>query len=143
VVINEDFRQLYTIARDVGVDALADEALADATAQMRSEDVQAARLAFDARRWYAGKIAPKRWGDKVVNEHTGADGGPVQLQAMPTRLVPTQVAAGIKALLTKAEEAAGIPTDTDRPDAERLTAILASDKPMDPDLYEAIHGGEG
>jgi len=136
------FREQYLIARDIGMDALADEALADATEPMRAEDVQAARLQFDARRWYVGKIAPKRWGDKVVNEHTGVDGGAIQLQATPTMMVPKEVAAGIKALLTKSEQEMGLPAGTGS-DQERLRAILQSGELLSPDLYEALHGGGG
>ena len=29
-------------------------------------------------RWRASKTAPKEYGDKVTQEHTGADGGPIQ-----------------------------------------------------------------
>jgi hypothetical protein len=137
-----DFREQYVIARDIGMDALADEALADATAPMGEKEVQAARLQFDARRWYLGKISPKRWGDKVVNEHTGADGGPIALQPMPTMMVPKEIAAGIKALLAKSEEAAGLPSGDGKPDEERLKAIVQSG-PMHPDLYEALHTDAG
>src|SRR5262249_52703816 len=47
-----------------------------------AENVPAARLALDARRWYVGKIAPKRYGEKLETktEISGPGGGPVQLQ---------------------------------------------------------------
>lgn len=140
---NAEFRQIYNVSRDIGMDDLADTALADATAAgMKAENVQAERLRFDARRWFVGKVAPKRWGDKVVNEHTGADGGPIALQPIPSMMVPREIAAGIKALLTKAEEAAGLPPGSGS-DAERLQAVVSSGAPLHPDLYEALHHDKG
>ncbi len=133
-----DFRMAYIAARECGAEALADEVV-DMALSATAENANAVRVAVDAVKWAASKYAPKRWGGDRV-EISGPDGRPVQLQGPPTRMVPAQVAAGIKALLTKAEESAGIPT-TDRPDEERLTAILASDEPMDADLYEAIFTG--
>lgn len=35
------------------------------------------RLRVDARKWYASKLAPKKYGDKVTQELTGLDGGPI------------------------------------------------------------------
>lgn len=37
------------------------------------------RLRVDSRKWLAGKMNAKKYGDKVTNEVTGADGGAVQL----------------------------------------------------------------
>jgi hypothetical protein len=136
-----DFREQYAVARDIGTDALAEEALADATAPMTEKQVQAARLQFDARRWYIGKIAPKRWGDKVVTEVSGADGGPVQLAAVPRPMVAKEISEGIKALLAKSEEAVGLPSGEGLDDATRLRTIMSNDQPMHPDLFEALHNG--
>ena len=41
------------------------------------------RLQIEARRWLAGKLAPKKYGDKIQQEHTGADGGPMIVQLQP------------------------------------------------------------
>ena len=35
-------------------------------------------------RWRAAKIAPKEYGDKIQAEHTGADGGAIQVQSTVT-----------------------------------------------------------
>lgn len=48
------------------------EVIFDATAVARN------RLRVDARKWLASKMAPKKYGDKVLAEHTGAGGGPIQ-----------------------------------------------------------------
>lgn len=71
----EGFYSQYTRARDIGLDCVADEVfeIADDGA-----DHQRDRLRFDARRWYLSKLAPKRYGDKITQEHTGTDGGPIQ-----------------------------------------------------------------
>jgi len=38
-------------------------------------------------RWRASKIAPRDYGDKVTQEHTGADGGPVQIERIERVIV--------------------------------------------------------
>lgn len=35
--------------------------------------VQRSKLRVDARKWYASKLAPKKYGDRVLNEHQGGD----------------------------------------------------------------------
>jgi hypothetical protein len=39
--------------------------------------VERARLQVDTRKWLLSKLAPRKYGDKVQTEITGADGGPV------------------------------------------------------------------
>jgi len=53
-----DFHGRYARARDVGIDTIAELAVDEATSNVAYEDVAAARLKFDARRWYVGKLAP-------------------------------------------------------------------------------------
>lgn len=45
---------------------------------LNGEHVQRSRLRVDSRKWYAGKVAPKKYGDKYINEHSGPDGGPIE-----------------------------------------------------------------
>ena len=40
--------------------------------------VDRTRLQIDARKWYASKLAPKKYGDKVQQEVSGPDGAPIQ-----------------------------------------------------------------
>lgn len=42
-------------------------------------------------RWRASKTAPKDYGDKVVNEHTGANGGAIQVASTVTFVRPAAV----------------------------------------------------
>lgn len=73
---NKEFRDQYARARECQADAIADEILNIAD---EAEDAAKARVQIDARKWLAGKLRPKVYGDKVSQEITGADGGPVQV----------------------------------------------------------------
>lgn len=73
---NEDFSKQYAQAREDQADTLADELIDIAD---NATDPAKARLQVDVRKWAASKLKSKSYGDKVVNEHTGADGGPIVL----------------------------------------------------------------
>lgn len=47
--------------------------------QQNTEWISRSRLRVDARKWLAAKMAPKKYGERLLNEHTGADGGPIQV----------------------------------------------------------------
>ena len=81
----DEFAQKYAQARDIQAEHYASEiiGLADTPVEARkivikpdgSEEitigdaVDRSRLQIDARKWYASKLAPKKYGDKL--EHTG------------------------------------------------------------------------
>lgn len=44
-----------------------------------TEWITRSRLRVDSRKWLLSKLAPKKYGEKVTAELTGADGGPVQV----------------------------------------------------------------
>lgn len=90
---NEEFRQAYAQAREVCAHVQAERALRDA---LIAEDAAKGRLAFDARKWMASKLAPKKYGEKVTTELTGADGGPVDV-------TDSQVGARLAAILAAAQ----------------------------------------
>lgn len=46
---------------------------------LNGEHVQRSRLRVDARKWFASRLDPKRWGDKITNEHSGPGGGDINL----------------------------------------------------------------
>jgi hypothetical protein len=89
----EDFRIQYAAAREAQADVLADEVLAisddgrndwmdahgreDRGYVTNGENVQRSRLRVDARKWYAAKLSPKKYGDAVRQELTGANGAPL------------------------------------------------------------------
>jgi hypothetical protein len=41
------------------------------------EHIQRARLRIDVRKWYVSKLAPRKYVDRLVGEHTGPSGGPL------------------------------------------------------------------
>lgn len=91
---NEPFREQYTQARLTQADALFDEILNIADDgrndwmavhgegavgwKENGEALQRSRLRIDARKWMAGKLRPKVYGDKVSAELSGPDGGPIE-----------------------------------------------------------------
>lgn len=89
---HEDFREKYARARADQADFLAEEILqiaddglndtyTDEEGNVRTnQDVIArSRLRVDSRKWYASKLLPKKYGDRVQQEVSGPDGGPVQV----------------------------------------------------------------
>ena len=108
-----EFREQYARAREAQADKMAEDILAiadeectmvradkhgtkdddgeggtqvvfDATAVARN------KLRVDARRWLASKMAPKKYGDKVQAELTGAGGGAIQVASTVTFVLPPQ-----------------------------------------------------
>lgn len=91
---NTTFRDQYARARQMQADILADEILdisddgsndwmekfdRDGNAvgwQVNGEAINRSRLRVDARKWYAGKLAPKKYGDKL--ELSGDKENPLQ-----------------------------------------------------------------
>jgi hypothetical protein len=69
-----DFAEQVTRAREAGYQVRADRAIADAKS---AEDAALGRLAFDAERWYLGKLSIA-FADKQKHEHTGKDGAPIE-----------------------------------------------------------------
>jgi hypothetical protein len=69
---NDTFRKQYAHARETQADAIFDEILD--IADEATDDVQRSRLRVDARKWMAGKLKPKVYGDKVDLTHKGAVG---------------------------------------------------------------------
>lgn len=108
----EGFSPRYARARDIGLDAVADEML-DIADDGRNdwmennnpenpgylfngEHSSRSKLRVDTRKWYLAKLAPKKYGDKTSMELTGANGGPVQIS-------DTERAAKIAAILAAAK----------------------------------------
>jgi hypothetical protein len=92
---NEAFRDQYARAREDQAETLADEITDiaddgsnDYTTRMRGDEevevvntdhINRSRLRIDARKWFAGKVAPKKYGERSTTEITGKDGGPIEV----------------------------------------------------------------
>lgn len=61
---NDDFAKQYALARDRQADTKFEEAW-EIAAKATPESVQVARLQVDTIKWQAGKLAPKKYGDKL------------------------------------------------------------------------------
>jgi hypothetical protein len=49
---------------------------------LNSDVIAHRRLQIDTRKWILSKVLPKIYGDKVVQEHVGANGGPITIAAV-------------------------------------------------------------
>tara|TARA_R110002126_G_scaffold101185_4_gene233120 strand:- start:1317 stop:1724 length:408 start_codon:yes stop_codon:yes gene_type:complete len=58
----EDFRQLYARAREEQQEVFAAQVITIADTE---KDSAKARNMMDARKWYAARVAPRKWGDRV------------------------------------------------------------------------------
>jgi len=89
---NAEFRDQYAHARECQAEVFADDLINiaddarndtqvdDAGNVIVSQDVIArAKLRIDTRKWVASKLKPKKYGDKISNEITGADGEPLKV----------------------------------------------------------------
>ena len=73
LLTNDAFRAQYVRAREEQCDTLADEVLATAR-EATNENAHAVRVQLDAIRWFAGKVYPKKYGDKIdVTTRKGVD----------------------------------------------------------------------
>lgn len=75
--IHDEFLDQYARAKENSADALLEDMLhiADDT----NEEVQRSRLRVDVRKWAASKLKPKKYGDKVSQEISGPNGGPIDM----------------------------------------------------------------
>lgn len=89
---HDDFAEQYARAREAQADLYAEECIEiaddgrndwmerrseaekgagwNAGWVLNGEHVQRSKLRFEARRWYAGKLAPKKYGERVINDNT-------------------------------------------------------------------------
>lgn len=99
---NQEFLDRYIVARNEQADTLADEII-DLADDATNEGVAKARLQVDARKWVAAKLKPKKYGDKLTNEHTGIDGGPIRHSHIETIIVDPVAEHGPEGIPTAAE----------------------------------------
>jgi len=83
---NEGFREQYAKARELQADTLFDEIIdiaddstndwmeRDGGLEVNGEHIQRTRLRIDTRKWMAGKLRPKKYGERIEHEHNvGSD----------------------------------------------------------------------
>lgn len=93
---NDEFRHMYEASKAEAADKLAEEIIeisddgtndymeslgddAGPAYRYNGEHVQRSRLRVDARKWIAAKLKPRKYGDKVSQEISGPDGGPIDM----------------------------------------------------------------
>ena len=85
---NTVFSDMYARAREVQADALFDDVLSiaddarndwmerrgeeDSGWVVNGENIRRSQLRIDARKWMASKLRPKKYGEKIDVEHSGA-----------------------------------------------------------------------
>lgn len=99
---NEAFRNQYARARELQADTLAEEILDIADKAVLGERlkkdgkgkvlerqtrdmVERSKLMIDARKWYAGKLQPKKYGERVALDHGVQDNLADKLRAARER----------------------------------------------------------
>ncbi|MBH1476980.1 terminase small subunit protein [Stenotrophomonas maltophilia] len=99
---NEAFRDQYARTREEQADVLADEIIAIADTPVIGEKVkrdakgkvierrtgdmvERSKLQIDVRKWYAGKLKPKKYGERVALDHGVQDNLADQLRAARER----------------------------------------------------------
>lgn len=100
----DEFSKQYALAREAQADALFDEMLdiaddgrndwmatrddeGNEAWRANGEHIQRSKLRLEARKWMASKLQPKKYGDKITNEHSGPDGGPIQVSRVERVIV--------------------------------------------------------
>lgn len=97
--INPEFTAQYVRARELQAEKWADEIvdIADDGSNdyiertrpdgstfeaVNSEHINRSRLRVDTRKWMLSKMLPKKYGERVVNEMVGKDGGPIRTESV-------------------------------------------------------------
>lgn len=82
---DSEFRDKYAQAREDQGDWFADKIAAIALDDAKEPADITARV--NALKWLAGKRKPKAYGDKITNEHVGADGGNLRIEVVKRVIV--------------------------------------------------------
>jgi hypothetical protein len=87
---DENFSGQVMRAREAGYQKRADEAIELAK---KAEDPALGRLAFDAERWYLGKLSIA-FADKQKHEHSGPGGKPIEVDHRPAEQRVKEILGG-------------------------------------------------
>lgn len=99
---NKPFLDSYARAREAQADALADEILdiaddgendkilietdGETITKIDYDHIQRSKLRVDTRKWIAGKLKPKKYGDFSRLEHSGPNGSPITFASDPAQI---------------------------------------------------------
>ena len=78
---DETFRARYAQAREDQADSFTHQ-IQDIADNATPENVAVARLQIDARKWMAGKLRPKVYGEKMDLTHANPDGTNISFQTV-------------------------------------------------------------
>jgi len=94
----DEFLALYTRAKEEEADMLIEEMIdisddgsndfmtvtkGDVEYEQENKEVtNRSKLRVETRKWIASKLKPKKYGDKITQELTGKDGGPITVTGM-------------------------------------------------------------
>lgn len=76
--------QIIDIADEIEIETVYDGD--NVTLELNNTAVQRNRLRIDARKWYAGKLRPKKYGDKTIL--SGDEENPIVTQSLPPPNIP-------------------------------------------------------
>ena len=69
---------------------------------LNSDVIAHKRVQIDTRKWMLSKMLPKVYGDKITQEHTGSNGGPIALAAVDLKNLSDEELENMSRLLAKA-----------------------------------------
>lgn len=75
---NDIFRAQYAQACEIDAENMFDELVALSDECKEGFQSQALKLRIDTRKWVLSKRLPKKYGDRIHQELTGANGGPIK-----------------------------------------------------------------
>lgn len=134
ILRDEEFQKRWRMARVEQAHSLADQALAIADEDAHdSASVLRNRLRVDTRKWLTSKIAPKMYGERIMNDHTHTVGvvvlpglsqttvpGQTELsqttQTTGNKRLPTPEVSGTRANHESVKDVSELPRDLESPD---------------------------
>lgn len=84
----DGFSEMYARARERYADQIAHEVItiSDDADPTTMKGIEHARTRMDARKWAAAKFAPKKYGDRIKQEISGPNEGPIEVSDARNRL---------------------------------------------------------
>lgn len=103
---DSNFRAKYSRSREDQTDWLVEDMEEIEEGVLNGEiDAQSGRVVLWSRQWRAAKLAPKKYSDKLLNEHSGPDGGAIKVEStvIDSRSMSPEDREAFRQLLLKAK----------------------------------------